>query len=407
MANSLMIKHYKDSYIYLFLYSILLWYGYHLIPSFEGTQKYPLLNTITAHGLLLLNAFIIKKIIGQLKSDEKIGFIAASLYIASPSHYDVFLFSSKIQFLFAEFFFLIFVLLFVRNHLKASFISLCISILLNTKLFIVPLLLITSKKTTKEIKIVSILTLSYFATQLVPDFHTQKQILTSGYKTFFYQAEIIFAPINLSIFNYGLLWENYPNLLTILIFFVLIIGCAFLKKTRNYLYFCVFLGFTTTFIPIKELIRSKNEFYYLFPSENPFIIFFILLLFSGIISEVKGKTIAILALVFNFYFLFLTLRLQSNTIDLMSSWNEAMSILKSPYPFEGKAKLKYAQLLYQNGELDKSLEVIEANRKTFPSIEWYDLALAIAGQRRDDQAIKNIHQQLIDERIPFILPESN
>lgn len=401
-----MIKLYKDFYIYLTLYSLIIFGGYYFIPSFEAVTSTSIYNTILCHFLMLANSFLVFHFFKKINKSDLVSFTLSAIYLSCPIHFDVFLFASKIQILLAESLFLGFSLFCMFKNVKPAFFLFCAAVLLNTKLFIISFFLFISRKISLSVRILALFVLVYFSIQLLPEFVLQKVLLANGYKTFLFQIESLLMPINIGIFNFSLLLPGYPGINSFLMVTALTMTLFMLRSDKRFLILSLFISaIIINFIPLKYVWKNTNEFYYLSPTENPLILLFFLILAGEIFSTIRYKTLITASIVINVFFLLTTINFQRNTIDLMDSWNGAISTLKSPYHFEDKVTLKYAQILLDNNEIERSSEIIEANRKKFPSIEWYNLALRIAGIRQSEEDVKKIHQQLLDEQIPFIAPQ--
>lgn len=157
-----MIKLYKDFYIYLTLYSLIIFGGYYFIPSFEAVTSTSIYNTILCHFLMLANSFLVFHFFKKINKSDLVSFTLSAIYLSCPIHFDVFLFPSKIQILLAESLFLGFSLFCMFKNVKPAFFLFCAAVLLNTKLFIISFFLFISRKISLSVRILALFVLVYF-----------------------------------------------------------------------------------------------------------------------------------------------------------------------------------------------------------------------------------------------------
>lgn len=399
-------KIYKNHLLYLSLIAVLVWIGGCFTGSVMNYTEWDLQFKVLSIPILLINSYIIYFLILNLFQNKFISFSTAFLYLASPSHVDVFVYRIQFQVLLAESCILLFFYFYSFNKWWKALGFLLAAIVLNAKLLFVGVLLMVNKKLSLKQKTFFVAAVMVVLIYLSPQFFKQPMFLLSEFKTIPFIFKNLLLPFDFTILNIAAITPALNVLQISMITLFLLISLLFLKK---YQVAKVIVGFLLvslagSFIPFKVVGTSEEYFYYYLPSFYPLILFSFLLSIAFIMSKLvlkkginKGLVVCI-----GIYWIGATILIQKNFQDIVNEWHYSMTSLSDDYNNEEIIKFKYAEVLVSNGLLTSAKVFIDGQKEKFPNERWYEMLANIAERKGDMVEVDRVYKELRKSKAPII-----
>ncbi len=397
---------YKNHLLYLSLIAVLVWIGGCFTGSVMNYTEWDLQFKVLSIPILLINSYIIYFLILNLFQNNFISFSTALLYLASPSHVDVFVYRIQFQVLLAESCILLFFYFYSFNKWWKALGFLLAAIVLNAKLLFVGVLLMVNKKLSLKQKTFFVAAVMVILIYLSPQFFKQPPFLLLEFKTIPFIFKNLLFPFDFTILNIAAITPAL-NVLQISMFTLfLFISLLFLKK---YQIAKVIVGFLLvslagSFIPFKEVGISEEYFYYYLPSFYPLILFSFLLSIAFIMSKLvlKKGINKVLVVCIAIYWVGSTILIQKNFQDIVNEWHYSMTSLSDDYNNEEIIKFKYAEVLISNGLLTSAKVFIDGQKEKFPNERWYEMLAQIAESKGDMVEVDRVYKELRKSKAPII-----
>lgn len=394
---------YKDEYVYLLIFSIFIFVGSYFADNFIALDIDSNAFRVISHVLILMNSFMLLVLASKILQKKTFSFLLAIFYVVSPTHFNVFLFPSQLQFLISETMLLAGCIFLLRNKSLMAQVFLMIAISLNFKLVGVYIFfwLFTKISLFQKIAIIAhSFVIFIFSFPLVQDSKFSFTVLP---QTIFYTFETLLLPFQRTIFDMSLLVPNYQNK-SLILFIMGFFGIAgiYLLRTSNVinklLGISILVTFTGTIVPCKLILPSQNYLYN--PGLYPMILF-ILLLIMVKIEIYKEKISYYFMAMFSILWIWSNITFQKDTLNVVEHWNYSMRELPSTFNHEESVKLDYFKILVTNERLFEAEALANEARMKFPNEYWYGVLLNFANSRNDQSAIKKLFLDMEYYQVPY------
>lgn len=273
MVKRLMNTHYRDHYIYIFLFSIFIYIGIYF-NALETNFSVK----IVGHIVLTANAFLVYYLLSEYFCQSVEGLIASLMYLASPIHLDAFIYIHQFPFLISEFLIFLCLIMYLKRKNVLSFLFLTLAILVNNHfVFLLPLCYFAGKKDERfKVTIWAFFVVSLLYTVL-PEFRLPT---VANFSSMIFWIENILSPSSPSLLDRGLVTSQpHLDLILFLAVFIVMVGYLWMQKEFRLFMVAVFLVLTSVIlIPHKYITSDEFNFIYL-KSSNYVSVLFVIILF--------------------------------------------------------------------------------------------------------------------------------
>nr|BDT30085.1 hypothetical protein BHI3_35510 [Bacteriovorax sp. HI3] len=395
-----MSTHYKKNVLPLFFFSVLIYVGVYF-SDFSGSFGASNWYVLVTHLLLTLNACLLGFVVKSFSGEERLAFLLGLIYLILPLNLEIFYFPSQIQFLVADTFVLLGLLAFIKKKMSLSTGLVLLAAALNVKGALFLILLLVRKETSFSQRVYltgALLIILMFSinTMIEPSYSLQ-----DNYYRFAFTLENSVFPVNLSLFNLGVLYPGYYS--SNIHWYIGSLACAGLlyfvykKSISSLIFFVLFAGAA---LPVKYISFPFGESYFFYPRVNGAIIWgLIFLLFSLMMKFKNAKYANHILTCFVVLLGVANLSFQYSFLNFNQSWEKAMNELPENINYEFLVKTDYAQSLINAREFNKARVVLENIKEKFRVMKIYDLLLAVYVNQNDPAGIDTLRREIMYYKI--------
>ena len=385
---------------------MLTYVGVFFIEEFNSSTNSSL-NKVYSLALILVNTIAVYWISLNYSQKERTAFLVAALYTLSPFHLSIFFFPSQFQFLISETCLLFFMIFYLKNSCVKSTVFVITAFFLNFSLLTIVPFLCLSKTISSRVKIFVCLSAVSILIYLYPLFLNDKSLVLNNYKTLVYLIEKLIIPSSLSIFNYSVIVPNYYSLwfVNLVAFTGLFFGVYYYYKKYPFsevVLVLILSGGLAVFLPVKFLSDQVSQVYFLRSNLYPFIIFLFLILTLVVLVKYNSKKVEAFIVVIGLTWGLSNINMQQRASVPMEIWNSAISLLPKHYEYEEEIKFDYVKVLIEKNLKYEAEQIIIEAKKEYLNEKWFALHLSLAIERKDDKTIKDIYDELIMYKIPYV-----
>ena len=395
-----MMELYKNRahFVYLFFLTILVYLGAFFSVPIVAAQKLPAFFIWTP-TILYINTLLLHWILSHQDLEKKAVFMLCALYLVSPLHMDTLEFTALVQLCLAETVLILSLIFYLKDMINYSLVSIVVASFLNFKsIGFIPLILISPKFSLKH-KLIYVLNVFVVIIYSFSEFLNEIIFIKDNLITLIFSFENLLNPLRFSFLNSAVLvFDYYPNWLMAL-FIVLVLAIAIYswikKSTYGVAISCTIFGMLISLvIPVKYYLESGLSHYLFMPSTYPFVMVLFLFSLTLILRKYSSVIILISLAIVGVMWASTTMSIQASNRDIVVSWDVAVEQLPKKYNYIEKVKFNYVQVLMNNGFNKEAEAIIVDAKKEYLKKEWFHLHLALASFRKDENLIKEIHEEL-------------